>query len=182
MKFIYPIISLLIIATFSSCKRENSLSTKQGKPEKSIFEKYPEMSIPYIDSTSFDNFNFKKKSLTKAEIENLKLISIFSNLNYSKEAKFFVKHRIILSNKFSSIVAICVSENEIYTALINYNNKLEIVNYKEIAYDEIAESCQRKISEVSKKKLKVTESDFCNGSVTNENFEIDSNGKIRASH
>ena len=181
MKFIHLSICLLILVSLNSCRKVNSPSTKQNKLEKSILENYPEMSIPYTDSTSFENFDFRKKSLTKAEVENLKLISVFSNLNYSKEAKLFVKHRITLSDKFNSVVAICVSENEIYTALINYNNKLEPINYKEIAYDEIAESCQRKISEISKKKLEISESDFCNGLVTKENFEIENNGKIRAS-
>ena len=187
MKFIHLIISLLIVATLNSCKKENSQSTKQNKPkksktEKSIFENYTEMSIPYIDSTNFDNFDFKKPSLTKTELENLKLISIFSNFNYSKEAKFFIKHRIIFSEKYNSIVAICASENEMCTILINYDNQFRIIDFKEIAYDEIAESCLQTISEITKKKLQITESDYCNDSVTKQFFEFESNGKIKASH
>ena len=182
MKFVRLIISLLIFASLNSCRKENSQSKKENKLEQNILGNYPEMSVPYIDSTSFDNFDFKKKRLGNDQVENLKLNEIFSNLNYSKEAKIFIKQRIKLSDKFNSIVAVCVSENEIYTVLVNYDNQLKVINYQEIAYDEIAESCQRKISEVSENKLKQTESDFCNGSVTNQNFEIESNGKIRASH
>ena len=182
MKFIHLTICLIIIVTLNSCRKENSPSTKQNNSEKSILKKYSEMSLPYTDSTNFDNFSFRKKYLTKVEVGNLELARIFANMNYSKEAKFFIKHRISLSEKYNSIVAVCASENEMYTMLINYNNQLKVIDFKEIAYDEIAESCQRKISKISKNNLEVTERDFCDGSVTKQNFEIRSNGKIRASH
>jgi hypothetical protein len=181
MKFIHLTICFLILATLNSCRKENSLSTKQTKSEITIFQKYSEMSLPYIDSTNFDNFDSRKNYLTKTEIEYLKLVQIFSNLNYSKGAKFFIKHRISLSKKYNSIVVICASENEMYTVLINFNNQLKVIDFKEIGYDEIAESCYRKISKISKNNIEVTERDFCEGSTTIENYEIKSNGKVKIS-
>jgi len=63
--------------------------------------------------------------------------------------------------------------------LINYNNQHKVIDFKEIAYDEIAESCQRKTSKISKNYFQLTKMDFCDGSITKENFIIESNGKIK---
>jgi hypothetical protein len=163
----------------NSCRNEKPQSTEKKKSEKCILQNYREMSLPYIDSTNFDNFDFRKNYLKKDEVENLKLVQIFSNLNYSKEAKFFVKHRISLSEKYHSVIVICASQNEMYTMLINYNNQHKVIDFKEIAYDEIAESCQRKTSKISKNYFQLTKMDFCDGSITKENFIIESNGKIK---
>ena len=66
-----------------------------------------------------------------------------------------------LSKKYKTVIVTkYLGDHEMFTYLINYNNKYEILGFTQIAYDEIAESWGRMTSKISQKYIIVTDLNY----------------------
>lgn len=132
--------------------------------------------MPFTDSTNFNNFKAINK-LSQSEIDFLKLKKINGNAT-----DFYVGYKPIFSHNFQSIVVTYKSgEHELFTTLINYNSKYEILDKIDIAYDEIAESVFRKISTLEINAIKIDEINFSEETPIHEksNYIILDSGKFQ---
>ena len=134
----------------------------------------------YKENTNFDNYK-ESKYLSKKIIAFLKLQSIIKNHFELWSKHVWIHKRILLSENFYTLV-ICYynSGNELFTILINYDFSYNIIGYKEIAYDEIAESCIRIESLIKKNSLTILKTDFCYKLRTDTiHYFINDDGKIK---
>ena len=94
-----------------------------------------------------------KKSVTPFG-EVLKLNEIYPNYNKLKYIYTFqAAYKIEFSKNFYSIVVhVLKGDHELETILINYNDFEDIIDYKTIAYDEIAESISQTTATIEKNK------------------------------
>ncbi len=144
-----------------------------------FIEKYSIKTLPLTDSTNFDNY-IDAPTLTKEQSKLLKL----EKIEQDKDVAFRINYRLNLSPNFKSLVlSYYPNEQVLITVLINFTNSYEIVDFKVIAYDEIAESWMRTESKISTDKIEVTERDESSGrpEIKITKFEIDKVGKFKAS-
>lgn len=162
-------IVLFVILSLQSCEKKNKNTTiippvSEEKTEKEIvqqeyrnpdfdfLEKYPFKTIPLVDSTNFDTFKMKNQ-LTEKQVQFLKLKNILSD-TFEETEEFTINYRLQLSENFHTIViSYFHGEMELYSMLINYDLNYNIIDYKIIASDEIAESAFRTTSEITKNNL-----------------------------
>ena len=173
MKYRSIVFSLLILLLLSCSEKKekkpivNTLKNNKEqiidlskKNEDSIFHKIIHKikikTIPLIDSTNFDNFK-KKNFYNKQEVSILQLEKIYPEFyNEGYYYKTTSSYRIELSNDFYSIILTSFKgDQEIESALVNYDLKGKIIDYKIISYDEIAEGVSRIESKVEKNKLTI---------------------------
>lgn len=184
MKFtMFFILTIFLI----SCNNENkSSANKFTDTEKKSFDtkvysddflkKINIIEMPFTDSTNFDNFKAINK-LSQTEIDFLKLKKINGSAT-----DFYIRYKPIFSHNFQSIVVTYKSgEHELFTTLINYNDKYDILDRIDIAYDEIAESAFRKISTLEINTIKIDEINFSEQTPIHEksNYVILDNGKFQ---
>lgn len=149
----------------------------------SFIENYQYKTLPILDSTNFDNFNFKD-SLTKQQIKLLGLKKLDPNEN----TIFWINYRLDLSKDYTSLVITYYpDENDLFTTLVNYNTNFEIIDFIEVAFDEIAESCLRMESLIKKAEIEITEYNYCPEMFTYPEkkiviSKIGINGAFNASH
>ena len=80
------------------------------------------------------------------------------------------------------VVSYLPNENELYTLLVNYDRSFHVIDFCQIAYDEIAENFLRTESTISKDGIVVTDLECTTGTdVTKVTTYIAASGKIRAS-
>lgn len=130
------------------------LSKVKGVNNNNIWTYFPIKKTPIIDSTNFDNLK-KEKALNLHEIETLQLERIYPNLKkegYSYQ--FIPSYKLKISEEFKTIV-VCVykGDHELESVLINYNLDDKLIDYKQIAYDEIAEGWSRETSTITKEYI-----------------------------
>lgn len=198
MKYRSIVFSLLILLLLSCSEKKekkpivNTLKNNKEqiidlskKNEDSIFHKIIHKikikTIPLIDSTNFDNFK-KKNFYNKQEVSILQLEKIYPEFyNEGYYYKTTSSYRIELSNDFYSIILTSFKgDQEIESALVNYDLKGKIIDYKIISYDEIAEGVSRIESKVEKNKLTIKNVLWMDEKQeTTEIFEIDVMGKIK---
>ena len=119
------------------------LVSSSSLPELDFLKKLKVMSLPYRDSTNFDN-HIDKPQMREAEIEQLKLKSIVPD-----GFGFTLNHKLNISPQFHAVIISYQPDNEaLCTALITYDKDYNIIDMLEIAFDEIAESIFRKESTV----------------------------------
>ncbi len=187
---------LLIVIGFSICiiscdsrgKKNltpiNTENTKKISTYVSTFlEKYSFKDIPLTDSTNFDNFQ-NTVGLTKDQMLLLKLDQICSP-NSPDRIKAFVDYRLNLSTKYRSIVITFSPVEEILTTVLaNYDLVYNLIDFKQIAYDEIFDRWSQTLTEIKENKLFVTNIDYSTGKPLKKLiiFTIDEEGKIKASH
>jgi hypothetical protein len=189
------IFTIFFISTFlillNSCinqgnktTNEKSLSVNKDKIiDIPFLDKYTTRDLPVIETTNFDNYKFKD-SLSREEIKILKLEKVVNGdiLN------IWINYRINISPNYRTIVVSYMpNDNELYTVLINYTKNYDIIDFDTVAYDEIAESCTRIVSEIKKKSLEVTHINYCSENPDNPEkntiiYIIAENGEIEASH
>jgi hypothetical protein len=149
----------------------------QTNPTFQFIEKYSVRALPLTDSTSFDNYKVST-TLTNEQSKLLKLDKIMPD----KDVTFRINYRLNLSPNFKSLV-VCYypNEQELFTVLINYTNSFDIVDFKTIAYDEIAEGFIKTKSLISKDKIEVTQRDDSSGrpEIKTTKFEIKKDGQIK---
>ena len=143
-----------------------------------FIEKYSVRALPLTDSTNFDNY----KGATTLTNEQSKLLKL-EKIEPDKDVTFRINYRLNLSPNFKSlVVSYYPNEQELFTVLINYTNSFDIVDFKTIAYDEIAESFIKTKSLISKDKIEVIQRDESSGrpEIKTTKFEIKKDGQIKA--
>lgn len=143
-----------------------------------FIEKYSIKALPLTDSTNFDNYK-DATTLTNEQSTLLKL----EKIEPDKDVTFRINYRLDFSPKFKSlVVSYYPNEQELFTVLINYTNSFDIVDFKTISYDEIAEGFIKTKSLISKDKIEVTQKDESSGrpEIKTTRFEIKKDGQIKA--
>lgn len=137
--------------------------------------------LPYFDSTNFDN----SSDYAPLKTDWIRLLKLEQIYPYELKAvdKIWIRERVNLSNNFISLIlGFHPNENELFTTLVTFTNDFDLIDYKKIAYDEIAEGCIRTESYLDKNKITIFESDVCFKKMTDTlEFEIKNNGEITAS-
>jgi len=135
---------------------------------------------PIVDSTNFDNTNVVKH-FNLISVNNLQLVKIYphfysENYNYKASSSY----RIDLSNNFHTVVLnIHKGENEMESVLINYKLNGELIDYKVISYDEIAEGWSRIESNIEDNRITIKNILWIDEKQeTIEIFNINENGNI----
>lgn len=181
--FMKQIFLFLVIFLVVSCKKsiENNeiptevLSKKDNKYN-AIINEIPLRNFVFADSTNFDNYSFSEKSISD-------FVQHINFENGTTEAKNFdVRYKIPFSEKFNSIVITYQKgEFELFTTVVTLNEKLEIIDQLDIAYDEIAESAFRKISTVQKDKIILEDINYMGEEPVIETFTyvVDELGKFK---
>ncbi|MGV6861465.1 MAG: hypothetical protein ACWA41_06820 [Putridiphycobacter sp.] len=141
-------------------------------------QQLPTANVPFNDTAYFD-FPEEQNGLDSNWINTLELVKIFPNEMKSVE-KIWLINRILLSDMFWTLrIGFYASENEFYSALINYNDHLKIIDFVYVAYDEMAEGCFRTKSIISATSVKVFDIDYCyKESVDTILYNIHPNGKF----
>lgn len=188
---VFLISNLVFIACNSKVKNENekpeeliqNLTEKINSPDKlsEIWQSLPLRQLPIIDSTSFDNIKVNKEFNTE-QLKSLQIDGIYPNF-YEEKSLFKISpsYKINLSKEFYTIVInVFKGEHELETVLINYDISNEnLIDFKIIAYDEIAEGWSRKFSEIH--KISITINDEFYGDekeVKITKFHINRNGEL----
>ncbi len=191
-------------------KIEKKTDSDHNQPKKIVLEnvyslekiinKIKEKKVPLIDSTNFDNF----KSTDFYNAEQLKVLQIkkiypeidneieYESTNkdgkppytyYSTKDDFKVasSYKLNISDKFTTIILTTYKgEHEIESSIINYDLKGNLIDFKVISYDEIAEGAFRIETKIEQTKLTISNIVWFDGRVEEkEEFKIDQNGKIK---
>ncbi|TRX35337.1 hypothetical protein FNW52_11495 [Flavobacterium sp. ZT3R18] len=176
------LLALLIVIVFANCKGNKSdiIADKTSLISKSKVDKIPQRksnseannrqgfdfletiqskNVPLKDATNFDYY-FKKNKLTESQIKQLSLGKIIQNKDV---VNVYLNYRLKLSSSFKTLVISCeIGDSELMTILINYDEHYNLIDSKEIAYDEIAESILRIESDILKNKIICIASDYSN--------------------
>jgi len=180
---INPISSIILIISAFICSEFFKESGQQKMIEYSFLNKYRFKSIPLADSTNFDNFEYKEK-LSKDQMKLLKLNEICSP-NSTEFITASVNYKLKLSDKYNTvIITYSPSEVILITVLANYDSSYNLIDFKQIAFDEIFDNWSRTISEIKRDKLYVTNIDYSTAKPIKKykTYIFDENGKINASH
>ena len=136
---------------------------------------------PLVDSTNFDNFN-KTAFFNKQEVNSLKLEKIYPEFykqgyNYKATASYKIQQ----SQDFHTVVLTTYKgDQEMESTLIIYNLNGELIDFKIISYDEIAEGISRITSKIENNTLTITSVIWLDEKQENiEIFTININGKIK---
>lgn len=143
----------------------------------------PVKSTPFVDSTSFDSYEMKEK-LTSEQVALLHLDKIVSKDDFLSTTSFALRYRVNLSSQFQTVVVSYLpNENELYTLLVNYDRNFHVIDFYQIAYDEIAENFLRTESTISKDGIVVTDLECTTGTDVTKvtTYRVAASGKIRAS-
>lgn len=156
---------VILFIVFISCK-ENKVETSntfeiineaiiekaQEKPTfNSEFFKLPLKKLPLSESTSFDSF-IEEEDIKNINPEVFSLPLVYKKW-YEKEYNFkaISGYRVNFSKDFhSAILTVKKGDHEMETTLINYNLEGKIIDFKLIAYDEIAEGISQKTTTLEK--------------------------------
>lgn len=133
-------------------KNETIVEEAQEKPTFiSEFFKLPLKKLPLSESTSFDSF-IEVDDIKNINPEVFSLPLVYKNW-YEKENNFkaISGYRVNFSKDFhSAILTVKKGDHEMETTLINYNLEGKIIDFKLIAYDEIAEGISQKTATLEK--------------------------------
>lgn len=131
-----------------SANNTTKVTQKKQKIITTIFDDVQTTSLPYVDSTNYDNY-------TVTETIDPKLVNLVK-LSSNKTAinKVNIKYRLPISDKFDALVVSYFNgESELFTTLITIDHDNIIIDQVDIAYDEVAESAFRSWSIISKNNI-----------------------------
>jgi hypothetical protein len=189
--FLLPALSLIALTCFfPSCapppgpeKIGNTDSVTTQKPENTndpLLSKFQLLELPHTDSTGYDKHE-NVVELSDEEAIKLKLASTIGTKDIQYIKKFNAHYRINFSDDFYSLV-FCYqySENEYFSVLVNYAKNFELIDFKEITYDEVAEGLLRNTAVLSEGKIKLINTQFSEeGPVTIfEEYIVGNDGQI----
>lgn len=137
--------------------------------------------LPHIEDTNFDTF-VGEDDYDKVDANALKLDQIYPDFNtegYNYRA--IVKYKVPISNNFHTLVTTVLKGNhEMETIMVNYDKEGNIIDHKQVAFDEIAESMSRTVSRISENKLVVNRIFWGDiREVEKIEYEIKSDGSIK---
>lgn len=141
----------------------------------------PVKTLPFRDSTNFDQFKFSAL-LTQEQQWRYGLGNMVSPYHLEDIRFSEMRYRLSLSDQFVSVVFTTqVGEHELRTDLANFDNNFRLIDFKTIAYDEIAEGCLQKTSMISQEKIIIYEANYCDEdtSVLEKPFMVDHSGMIK---
>lgn len=187
-----PLLTIAGLLFLMSCNQQNE-KTNTNKPEQDevVAEKQedlknttatiPELEelslkeFPFVDSTNFDNDDNKglkdadllKRIRFDVEEVNLEQVRLRYKLNYSP-------------NYYSVVLTYPLGEHELITTLFNINKRGKILDFLDIAYDEIAESAFRKESLLKKNEVVLTDWNYMSEEPTKTvtRYSINEQGKF----
>lgn len=190
---------MIIAFLFTSCKRDapEKLNTIKADTvtakkkavvqeldfenlKKEILDKCPIKYVALVDSTNFDNHK-AFRILSHKEQNLLGLNNIFIKGAEKYVEKVSIDYRLLLSTNFITVVvSYYLGEHELYTYLINYDKDFKIIDFKNIAYDEIAENYGRTTSEIWKNYITTKNYNYAvePTEIEKSNYNIDNLGKI----
>ncbi len=140
----------------------------------------PLIKIPHIETTNFDDF-IDSSDYKKFDINSLQLHKIYPNF-YRNNYRAIAKYKVDLNpQKFHSIVITTIKgTHEMESVLVNYNLKGGIIDYKIVAYDEIAEGMSSTQSRISNKSLTINQIFWGNHKeIKQTKYEILEDGTIK---
>lgn len=155
----------------------------QNTPFLELFKKFKKKALPLIDSTNFDNFH-QKNFLTREDVNVLQLTIIYPNFfKVGYEFRASPSYKITFSKAYYTLIFIFLKgDHEMESVLVNYDLNGKLIDFKVIAYDEIAEGWSRIESKIEKYKLTITNIFWAEEKeVTTTVFVVDTFGKIRLS-
>ena len=193
---VFLISSLVFVACNSKVINENLNSQKEEDEEltenltkkiispnklSEIWQSLPLKQLPIIDATSFDNIN-DNKVYNAEQLKSLQIEAIYPNF-YEENTHFKVSpsYKINLSKEFYTIVInVFKGEHELETVLINYDSSNEnLIDFKIIAYDEIAESISKKKSKIEKESITISDEFYLEETkIEISKFHINRNGEL----
>ena len=159
-------VSSLLILIMIGCKKnhglnentnmvdETSVIRNEQLTEVDHFNTFPDLpirTIPFIDSTNFNNY------VDEDGIKNDLFIQKIGFEKHNPETENIrLRYRIHYSDTFySAIISYRSGEHELFTSLLNIDKDKKIIDQLNIAYDEIAESAFRKTSTFNPNKIVV---------------------------
>lgn len=182
---------------FISCKEnkvqeEEVINKTEIQPESSIeevktspnfidaFFKLPLKKLPIVEKTSFDSF-IEAEDFKNISAEAFSIPTIYKNWN-RKEFNFRVisGYRIALSKDFyTAVLTVKIGDHEMETKFVNYDLNGNIIDYKLIAYDEIAEGFFKTESKIENDKITIKNIEWTDeGHESTDVFKVNSDGKI----
>lgn len=182
---------------FISCKEnkvqeEEVINKTEIQPESSIeevktspnfidaFFKLPLKKLPIVEKTSFDSF-IEAEDYKNISAEAFSIPTIYKNWN-RKEFNFRVisGYRIALSKDFyTAVLTVKIGDHEMETKFVNYDLNGNIIDYKLIAYDEIAEGFFKTESKIENDKITIKNIEWTDeGHESTDVFKVNSDGKI----
>lgn len=177
---------VFIIFCFGAC---NLTTTNKAQPNDNINSQFDFLSdykfieLPYYDSTNFDNHN-PIKLLSSEQIHLLNLDKVYGQeyINFDG-TKIGITCKLKLSEKFNTIVVyIYFNEQELSSTLINYDFDYNVIDYKMISMDEIAEGYLRSEAVISLDSIEVTDYKYFDPPIIEKNiYNVTESGKIIAS-
>ncbi len=193
---VFLISSLVFVACNSNVKNKNinsqkvdiekqteNLTEKIISPNKlsEIWQSLPLKQLQIIDTTSFDNIN-DNKVFNAEQLKSLQIEAIYPNF-FEENTHFKVSpsYKINLSKEFYTIVInVFKGEHELETVLINYDSSNEnLIDFKIIAYDEIAESISKKKSKIEKESITISDEFYLEETkIEVSKFHINRNGEL----
>lgn len=136
--------------------------------------------LPHIEDTNFDSF-IDEDDYDKVDAKALKLDQIYPDFNSEgHNYRAITIYKIPVNTNFHTIVTtIQHGDNEMETIIINYDTEGNIIDHKQVAFDEIAEGMSRTVSRISESKLTVNKIFWGNTKEVEEiEYEIRGNGTI----
>ena len=146
-----------------------------------IWKTLPLKNLPLIDSTNFESIK-DVKEFNNEQIKSLQISVIYPKL-YEEGNSYKIKpaYKINLSKEFYTVAAyIFKGEQELETILINYNSSNEnLIDFKTITYDEIAEGWSRKYSKINNNVITIIDEFYGdNKQIDTTKFHINRFGEI----
>jgi hypothetical protein len=126
-----------------------------------ILKKLKTVSLPYRDSTSYDNLPNRSadNKLTESEARQLKLRT--KKICTRGGDEFTLNYKVNLSNKFHAIViSYKLGDHNLFTKLITYDKEYNVIDMLDIAFDEIAESWSSSKSTIYKNRIVVEDYNY----------------------
>jgi len=166
---------LLCIIFLLSCKKNDSSKIAAKQEYEVTLPTIKTIAFPYTDSTNFDNF----KEMNKLDSSQVNFL-ILKEVNHQAQ-KFYLKYKIPFSEAFESyVVSYQDGEHELFTTLINYDKKYNIIDKIDLSYDEIAESQFKKSSIIWRDSIIIEDISYTEDQPKIESivYKISDDGKI----
>ncbi|MCT4582098.1 MAG: hypothetical protein N4A35_11820 [Flavobacteriales bacterium] len=140
-----------------NCKASEALQKDSIQPFDQIVATTPLQKLPHSETTNFDDF-IDPDDYQEIDVNSLQLDKIYPNF-YQNNFRAIAQYKVDLNpKKFHSLVVTTIKgTHEMESVLINYNLKGAIIDYKIVAYDEIAEGMSCTQSQISEEHLMVNQ-------------------------
>lgn len=140
-----------------------------------------EQMLPFTDSTNFNN-SLDTNYLPSPYLSQLQLGKVYPQLNERMFHKIRLKNYIQLPEKITAfIITNQINEKELESIIVTYSKTYDLIDFTQLAYDEIAEGFLRKTSVVTKEHIITTTFDYTSEQAkeTKDTLWISDEGKFK---